>query len=279
MVVITVIAHPTVKEENVNSTTVTLGSYRYVDVGFVPTGRHGSTTIYAMVFQASDGHQYQVAMFYKDEAEALVGRTVSIRYEEKSEDWQSWQGARMIVELSEEDTVHYTLEEVNQRQKDRLKFVPVIWGLLAFFPIILVILDETDIVSFAIRHRSHLRKKNAHEKQLDNLKNRPHNFSNTVWQTEDGSLTLTVDAEGHITGVIRIRDKEEVKSIPVIFDDSAHTTVRMAAGITGKKRGPYIEIWEAEYDTPDEFTAKPIKTTYFKKGKAVTLCRVSQERS
>lgn len=51
MVVITVIAHPTVKEENVNSTTVTLGSYRYVDVGFVPTGRHGSTVTLCRVSQ------------------------------------------------------------------------------------------------------------------------------------------------------------------------------------------------------------------------------------
>ena len=275
MVVITTLAHPTVKEENVNSTTVTLGSYRYVDVGFVPTGRHGSTTIYAMVFQASDGHQYQVAMFYKDEAEALAGRTVSIRYEEKSEDWQSWQGARMIVELSEEDTVHYTLEEVNQRQKDRLKFVPVIWGLLAFFPIVLVILDETDIVSFAIRHRRHRRRKEAHEKQLDNLQNRPRNFPNSQWQTEDGTLTLTVDGQGRTTGIIRLTDEHGGKTIPVIFEDNAHTIARMAVSVKGKKRGSYIEIWEADNHSPDEFFAKPKKTTYFKKGKRVTLQKLS----
>jgi hypothetical protein len=230
-----------------------------------------------MIFYASDGHQYQVAMFYKDEAEALVGRTVSIRYEEKSEDWQSWQGARMIVELSEEDTVHYTLEEVNQRQKDRLKWIPLIWGLLAFFPILIVILEETDKVSFAIRHRRHRRKKEAHAEQLDNLKNRPRNFPNTVWQTGDGSLTLTVDTEGCITGVIRISDGEANKSIPIVFDASAHTTVRMAVCVSGKKHGPYMEIWEADYDTPDEFTAKRIKTTYFKKGKTVTLRRVNGE--
>lgn len=272
MVFITVIAHPTVKEENVKSTTVTLGSYRYVEVGSVPR-RHGSTSIYGMIFYASDGNQYQVAMFYKDEAEALVGRTVSIRYEEESQDWQSFLGARMIVELSEENIVHYTLEEVNQRQTGRLKWIPLIWGMLAFFPVLLVILDETDKIPMAIRHRRHSRKKEAHAKQLDSLKNRPRNFPNSQWQTEDGALTLSVDANGHTTGIILLSDDDTAKSIPIIFNDAAHTTIRMAACVAGKKKGTYIEVWEADYHSPNEFTATPQKTTYFKKGKTVTVRR------
>lgn len=36
---------------------------------------------------------------------------------------------------------------------------------------------------------------------------------------------------------------------------------------------------EADYDSPVEFTAKPKKTTYFKKGRTLTVRRIDGEGS
>ena len=129
----------------------------------------------------------------------------------------------------------------------------------------------------ANRHRRHSRQKAARAEQLAELQNRPRNFSNTTWQTEDGKLTVTVDEQGRATGVIRVPEGDGTRSIPVIFDDTAHTTIRMAPLEAGERVGPYIEIWEADYDAPDRFTAKPVKTTYFKKGKTLTVRRKDGE--
>ena len=87
-----------------------------------------------------------------------------------------------------------------------------------------------------------------------------------------------MDEQGRATGVIRTPDGEGVRSIHVIFDDTAHTTIRMAPLEVGERVGSYIEIWEADYDAPDRFTAKPVKTTYFKKGKTLTVRRKDEER-
>ena len=77
--------------------------------------------------------------------------------------------------------------------------------------------------------------------------------------------------------MIRTPDGEGVRSIPVIFDDTAHTTIRMAPLEAGERVGSYIEIWKADYDAPDRFTAKPVKTAYFKKGKTLTVRRKDEE--
>ena len=45
----------------------------------------------------------------------------------------------------------------------------------------------------------------------------------------------------------------------------------------GERVGSYIEIWKADYDAPDRFTAKPVKTAYFKKGKTLTVRRKDEE--
>ena len=86
-------------------------------------------------------------------------------------------------------------------------------------------------------------------------------------------VTITVDADGHITGVIRVQDGGSARSVPVIFDDTAHTTIRIAPLEAGERVGRYIEIWEGDYDDPDYFTAKPLKTAYFKKGKTIRIER------
>ena len=88
---------PQAKEEELKTATVTLGAYRYERVGSVPKHR-GSADIYDIIFKASDGQEYQVAMFYKDEAEALTGHTVTIRY---VEDGGSYLGTHMIVDMTE----------------------------------------------------------------------------------------------------------------------------------------------------------------------------------
>ena len=46
---------------------------------------------------------------------------------------------------------------------------------------------------------------------------------------------------------------------------------------SGRKHTGYVEIWEADYDSPVEFTAKPKKTTYFKKGRTLTVRRIDGE--
>ena len=66
-------------------------------------------------------------------------------------------------------------------------------------------------------------------------------------------------------------------SVPVIADDTAHTTLRMALCKDGERVGGFVEIWETDYDAPDRFTAKPLKTTYFKKGKTLTVRRKDGE--
>lgn len=269
VMLLTAIYSPQAKEEDLKTATVTLGTYRYELVGTVPK-RHGSADIYDIIFKASDGQQYQIARFYKEEAEALSGHTVTIRYLENE---GTWVGSHAVAELTEGETVHYTLEEWNRTRRNKVWIMP-----LLFFPLLLAVLcyvleDVFGIFGRANRHRRRARQKAARAEQLAELQNRPRNFPNTTWQTEDGRLTVTVDGQGRATGVIRVPKGEGVCSIPVIFDDAPHTTVRMAP--IGSKKGAtrHVEIWEADYDAPDRFTAKPVKTTYFKKGKTLTVRR------
>ena len=269
VMLLTAIYSPQAKEEDLKTATVTLGTYRYELVGTVPK-RHGSADIYDIIFKASDGQQYQIARFYKEEAEALSGHTVTIRYLENE---GTWVGSHAVAELIEGETVHYTLEDWNRSQRRMMWIVPLLFVLPLLAVLCYVLEDVFGIFGRANRHRRHSRQKAARAEQLAELQNRPRNFPNTTWQTEDGSLTVTVDGEGRATGVIRVPEGEGVRSIPVIFDDTAHTTIRMALCEAGERVGPYIEIWEADYDHPDRFTSKPVKTAYFKKGKTLTVRR------
>lgn len=264
--------------DELEHTTVTLQNCRYETVGFVPK-KHGSGDIDALIFTASDREQYQIAMFHKKEGEALKGKTVEIGYKENG---SSYDGAHMIVELTVDGESVYDLTDWNAFQKNRRAVLFWVWfgvTVLVNLPLILDILEYGGIVK---RRRRHRRYRKAHEEQIRNLENRPRNFPNTVWQTEDGTLTLTVAPDGSVTGTIRIPDGDTVKSIPVLFDDTAHTTVRIAKLSrrgSGKKHAGYVEIWEADYDSPVEFTAKPKKTTYFKKGRTLTVRRIDGEWS
>ena len=67
LMLLTAIYSPQAKESELKTTTVTLGAYRYELVGSVPKHR-GSADIYDIIFKASDGQQYQIARFYKEEA-------------------------------------------------------------------------------------------------------------------------------------------------------------------------------------------------------------------
>lgn len=270
---LTAIYSPQAKEKDLKTATVTLGAYRYELVGSVPKHR-GSADIYDIIFKASDGQQYQIARFYKEEAEALSGHTVTIRYLENE---GTWVGSHAVAELTEGETVHYTLEDWNRSQRRMMWIVPLLFVLPLLAVLCFVLEDVFGIFGRANRHRRRARQKAARAEQLAELQNRPRNFPNTVWQTEDGKLTFTVDEHGRSTGVIRIPEGEGVRSIPVIFDDTAHTTIRMALCEAGERVGPYIEIWEADYDDPDRFTAKPVKTAYFKKGKTLTVRRKDEE--
>ena len=266
---LTAIYAPQAKESELKTTTVTLVSYHYEKVGTVPT-RH-SRDIYDIIFKASDGQQYQIARFYKKEAEALTGHTVTIRYLENE---GSWVGSHAVAELTEGDITHYTLEKWNDSRRNKALIFPLVF----LYPVILfgpvyVICEVCGLASRANRRRRHVHKKEAHAEQLAELQNRPRNFPNTTWQTEDGKLTFTVDEQGRATGVIRVPEGDGTRSIPVIFDDTAHTTIRIAPLEAGERVGPYVEIWEGDYDDPDRFTAKPLKTTYFKKGKTIRIER------
>jgi hypothetical protein len=183
----------------------------------------------------------------------------------------------MIADMTEGEETHYTLAEWNQFQRRRMWLIP-----LLFFPLLLVVLcyvleDVFGIVGRTKHHRRRARQKAARAEQLDNLANRPHNFPGSVWKSTNGRLTLTVDEDGGITGVIGVLDKDGdvMSSVTVSFDDTAHTTIRMAPLEAGERVGRYIEIWEGDYDYPDRFTAKPLKTTYFKKGKTIRIERKS----
>ena len=273
---LTAVYAPQAKESDLKTTTVTLGAYRYEVVGSVPK-RHGSTDIYDIIFTASDGQQYQIARFYKKEAEALTGHTVTIRYLENE---GSWVGSHAVVELTEGDITHYTLEKWNDSRRNNALIFPLVF----LYPVILfgpvyVICEVCGLASRANRRRRHLRKKEAHAEQLAELSNRPRNFPDSVWQSTDGRLTITVDADGHITGVIRVQDGGSAGSVPVIADDTAHTTLRMALCKDGERAGRFVEIWETDYDDPDYFTAKPLKTEYFKKGKTLTVRRMDGDAS
>ena len=267
---------PTWHADELEHTTVTLQNCRYETVGFVPK-KHGSGDIDALIFTASDREQYQIAMFHKKEGEALKGKTVEIGYKENG---SSYDGAHMIVELTVDGESVYDLTDWNAFQKNRRAVLFWVWlgvTVLVNLPLILDILEYGGIVK---RRRRHHRNRKAREEQIRNLDNRPRNFPNTVWKTEDGTLTLTVSPDGIVTGTVRIPDGATVKSIPILFDDTAHTTVRIAKLSwrgSGKKHAGYVEIWEADYDSPVEFTAKPKKTTYFKKGKALTVRRTGGE--
>lgn len=273
LLALSAIFFPQAKEDELKTTTVTLDTYRYEVVGHTPT-KH-SKPIKAMIFRVSNGQQYQIAMFYKDEAETLSGHTVTIRY---VEDGSSYVGAHMIVEMNEGEQVHYTLEEWNQFQRQRVWIMPLVIFALPLVTLCYVLEDLFGIFGRAKRRLRSARKRNARREQLTELQNRPRNFPNTLWQTEDGTLILTVAPDGGVTGTIRVNDGDTVKTVPILFDDTAHTTIRMAELRGGKKRAPYIEIWEADYDSPDEFTAKPQKTTYFRKEKTVTVHRTDDER-
>ena len=267
---LTAIYEPKVKESDLTTTTVTLISYRYEVVGFIPN-RRGSDDIRDMIFTASDGELYQIARFYKKEAESLVGHTVTLRYVEGA---GSWGDSHAVAELTEGDTVHYTLDKWNDFRRNKALLLPLVflWPVALCGPVY-VICEVCGLASRANRRRRHLRKKEAHAEQLAELQNRPRNFPNTTWQTEDGKLTFTVDEQGRATGVIRVPEGDGTRSIPVIFDDTAHTTIRIALCEAGERVGSYIEIWEGDYDDPDRFTAKPLKTTYFKKGKTIRIER------
>ena len=213
---LTAVYAPQAKESDLKTTTVTLGAYRYEVVGSVPK-RHGSTDIYDIIFTASDGQQYQIARFYKKEAEALTGHTVTIRYLENE---GSWVGSHAVVELTEGDITHYTLEKWNDSRRNKALIFPLVF----LYPVILcgpvyVICEACGLASRANRRRRHVRKKEAHAEQLAELQNRPRNFPDSVWQSTDGRLTLTVDADGHITGVIRVQDGGSAGSVPVIADE------------------------------------------------------------
>ena len=267
---LTAIYEPKVKESDLTTTTVTLISYRYELVGSVPKHR-GSADIHDIIFTASDGELYQIARFYKKEAESLVGHTVTLRYVEGA---GSWGDSHAVAELTEGDTVHYTLDKWNDSRRNNVLIFPLVF----LYPVILcgpvyVIYEVCGLASRAARRRRHLRKKEAHAEQLAELSNRPRNFPDSVWQSTDGRLTITVDADGHITGVIRVQDGGSAGSVPVIADDTAHTTLRMALCKDGERVGRFVEIWETDYDDPDRFTAKPLKTTYFKKGKTIRIER------
>ena len=267
---LTAIYQPPVKESDLKTTTVTLVSYRYEVVGSVPK-RHGSADIHDIIFTASDGELYQIARFYKKESESLVGHTVTLRYVEGE---GSWGNSHAVAELTEGDTVHYTLEEWNSFRRNKALLLPLVflWPVALVGPVYLII-EVCSLSSRTARRRRHLRKKEAHAEQLAELSNRPRNFPCTTWQSTDGRLTLTVDADGHITGIIRIPDGDTAKSVPVTVDDAAHTTLRMALCEGGERVGRFIEIWEADYDAPDHFTAKPIKTVYFKRNKTIRIER------
>ena len=267
---LTAVYAPQAKESDLKTTTVTLGAYRYEVVGSVPK-RHGSRDIHDIIFTASDGELYQIARFYKKEAESLVGHTVTLRYVEGA---GSWGDSHAVAELTEGDTVHYTLDKWNDSRRNNVLIFPLVF----LYPVILcgpvyVIYEVCGLASRAARRRRHLRKKEAHAEQLAELSNRPRNFPDSVWQSTDGRLTITVDADGHITGVIRVQDGGSAGSVPVIADDTAHTTLRMALCKDGERVGRFVEIWETDYDDPDRFTAKPLKTTYFKKGKTIRIER------
>lgn len=267
---------PTWHADELEHTTVTLQNCRYETVGFIPK-KHGSGDIDALIFTASDREQYQIAMFHKKEGKAHKGKTVEIGYKENG---SSYDGAHMIVELTVDGESVYDLTDWNAFQKNRRAVLFWVWfgfTVLVNLPLILDILEYGGIVK---RRRRHRRNRKAREEQIRNLDNRPRNFPNTVWQTEDGTLTLTVSPDGIVTGTVRIPDGDTVKSIPILFDDTAHTTVRIAKLSrrgSGKKHAAYVEIWEADYDSPVEFTAKPKKTTYFKKGKTLTVRRTGGE--
>ena len=260
---------PQAKEEELKTATVTLGTYRYEAVGFKPR-RRGSSDIKAMIFQASDGQQYQIAMFYDDEAEALTGHTVTVRY---VEDGGSYLGTHMIADMTEGEETHYTLAEWNQFQRRRMWLIPLMLWAPILLTLVLVIEDLFSVSGRVKRYIRGTRKKNARAEQLAELQNRPRNLPNTTWQTEDGKLIFTVDEQGRATGVIRVPEGDGIRSIPVIFDDTAHTTIRIAPLEAGERVGRYIEIWEGDYDHPDRFTAKPLKTAYFKKGKTIRIER------
>ena len=263
---------PTWHADELEHTTVTLYDYRYETVGLI-LKRGGNGNVDALIYTASDREQYQIAMFHKKEGEALKGKTVEIGYKE---DGSSYDGAHMIVELTVDGESVYDLTDWNAFQKNRRAALFWVWfgvTVLVNLPLILDVLEYLGIVK---RRRRHRRNRKAREEQIRNLENRPRNFPNPVWQTEDGILILSVSSDGIVTGTIRIPDGDTVKSIPVLFDDTAHTTVRIAKLSrrgSGKKHAGYVEIWEADYDSPVEFTAKPKKTTYFKKGKTLTVRR------
>ncbi len=264
---------PTWEASEVSHTTVTLYNYRYETVGFIPK-KHGSGDIDALIYTASDREEYQIAMFHKKEGKDLKGKTVEIGYILNG---SSYDGAHMIVELTVDGEAAYTLADCNEFQENRRAVLFWVWFGFTVLVNLTLILDILEYLGIVKRRRRNRRNRKAHEEQIRNLENRPRNFPNTVWQTEEGALTLTVASDGSITGIIRIPDGETVKSIPVIFDDTAHTTVRISERVPGKKHTSYIEIWEADYESPDEFTAKPKKTTYFKKGKTVTVRRMGGE--
>ena len=266
MVAFALIISPTAEEEELETATVTLGTYRNAFVGY---GRHGRK-ITTVIFQASDGEEYTVLGSYKDEAKELSGHTVTIRYLENG---STFDRVHMIVEMTEGETTHYTLAEWNKSQRTAVWLALMLWGLFALVVLLYVLTDMLGIFSRANRHRRHARKKAVHARKLKNLVNRPRNFPNTTWETEDGRLTVTVDGQGRATGVIRAPEGEGVRSIAVIFDDAPHTTIRMAPIESKKGATRHVEIWEADYDAPDRFTAKPVKTTYFKKGKTLTVRR------
>ena len=272
VMLLTAIYSPQAKEEDLKTATVTLGAYRYEVVGH--TYRKHGKDIKDIIFTASDGQQYQIARFYKEEAEALSGHTVTIRYLENE---GTWVGSHAVAELTEGDITHYTLEEWNRFQGNMVWLMP-----LLCFPLLLVVLcyvleDVFGIFGRTKRHRRRARNKAARAEQLAELQNRPRNFPNTTWQSEDGKLTFTVDEQGRATGVIRVPEGDGTRSIPVIFDDTAHTTIRIALCEAGERGGRYIEIWEGDYDYPDRFTAKPVKTAYFKKGKTLIVRRKDGE--
>ena len=272
VMLLTAIYSPQAKEEDLKTATVTLGAYRYEVVGH--TYRKHGKDIKDIIFTASDGQQYQIARFYKEEAEALSGHTVTIRYLENE---GTWVGSHAVAELTEGDITHYTLEEWNRFQGNMVWLMP-----LLCFPLLLVVLcyvleDVFGIFGRTKRHRRRARNKAARAEQLAELQNRPRNFPNTTWQSEDGKLTFTVDEQGRATGVIRVPEGDGTRSIPVIFDDTAHTTIRRALCEAGERGGRYIEIWEGDYDYPDRFTAKPVKTAYFKKGKTLIVRRKDGE--
>lgn len=262
--------------EDLEYTTVTLRSFRYESVGFIPK-KHGSGDIKALIYTASDGEEYQIIMPYKKEAEEWKGQTVELGFVREG---SSYVGAHMAVELAIEGIPQYTLKDWNSFQENRRAVLFWVWfGVSVLFFMIPSALELLECFGIIRRRRRHRKNRAARLAQIQHLENRPHNFPDTVWATEDGSLTLTVSSEGVVTGTICHRKGEAVTSVPVLFDDAAHTTIRMAEIRGGKPKTPYIEIWEAEYHSPDEFDAKPQKTTYFKKGKTVTLHRTDGERS